>query len=718
MELLENLNEQQRAAVTATEGYVRLTAGAGSGKTRTLAHRYAYISEYLGVSPAHILCVTFTNKAAAEMRKRIRKLTGDNGAGMVCTFHGFCHRVLKEDIHVLGFPTTFLVMDTEDQKLTARSVMEQLGLKLQDKRVKHILDDIISPRKGDSLSYIGLVSNTDGSALEQCALNASTEEDAIFYRYLYEQKKSFALDYDDLIYYVLYIFQLRPDILKKWQDRLEYIMVDEFQDVDDSEYSLVMKLAGKHRNLFIVGDPDQTIYSWRGSKVDYIINFDKQFPSCTSLMLTTNYRSTPEIVAATNSLIEKNGFRLKKTLTAQRPGGAEVIYNHARCDEDEMRWIADRIEQHIERGESPSSIAVLYRAHHMTRLLEEELIKRSIPHRIYGNVAFYERAEVKDALCYLRMVSVGDDIAFRRVVNLPRRGFGKTRVEQLAQYAADRGLTLYEALKQLVEIGDPLVARTTLASFVSLIEGVRARAGELSICDAMEELMAGSGYESMLRENGDQDRLDNLAELRQAIIAFERDEGEVVTISDYLARVSMLSDADTPDNVDAVRMMTVHCAKGLEFPTVFVFGLSEGIFPGRRTNTRDKMEEERRLAYVAMTRAENVLYLSDSEGLAQSGSIKYPSRFIFDIDRSLIHYETELSSDLVDEARRHIETSDRKLDMQLLDVGDELAHPVFGKGRVLALDDGNNCYKVRFESGAERSISYLAPFLKKNGSSL
>ena len=427
------------------------------------------------------------------------------------------------------------------------------------------------------------------------------------------------------------------------------------------------------------------------------------------------HRSTSAIVNATNSLIEKNHYRLKKSLCAQRDGGAKVVYNHARSDNDEVLWIADRIEQHLKQNAKPSSMAILYRAHHMTRLLEEELIRRSIPHRIYGNVAFYERAEVKDILCYLRMVTNGDDIAFSRVVNLPRRRFGKSRLEQLKQYAQEHQLSLYDAAKHCIEINHPITSHTSIANFVELIERVKADYTNRSICDVVEELMTASGYETMLRENGDQDRLDNLAELRQSIIAFERDEGDLVTAADYLARVSMISDADTPDADDAVKLMTVHCAKGLEFPIVFVFGLSEGVFPSRRTNTRDKMEEERRLAYVAMTRAENILYLSDSEGLTQSGSIKYPSRFIFDIDKELLHYETELSIDLVDEAQRYIKTSDTKLDLAMLEVGDSLEHPVFGSGRVIAVDDKNNCYKVRFSGNMERSISFLAPFLKQKG---
>jgi len=710
--ILDGLNSEQRAAVTATEGYVRLIAGAGSGKTRTLTRRFAYITQTLGVSPANVLCVTFTNKAASEMRARIKELTGDSAAGMITTFHGFCNRVLKEDIHRISYPKTFIIMDTEDQKQMVRKVMEDMGLALKDYRIKHIVEDMIGPKKGAALNYVSLVASTDNNALEDCIAKCYKEDDEIFYRYLLEQKKSFALDFDDLIYFVLYIFSQHRPTLKKWQERLEYIMVDEFQDVDDTEYALVSQLAGTHHNLFIVGDPDQTIYTWRGAKVDYIMNFDQLNPGCQTLMLNSNYRSTPEIISVTNSLISHNRYRIEKQLEPVKAKGARVIYSHCRTDKEEAQWIGQHIENHHKCGLSYGSVAILYRAHHVSRFLEEELLSRNIPYRVYGGVGFYERREIKDALSYLRMLTSADDLAFTRIINTPRRGISRTKLGQLREYAESRGLSLYQALCRCVEEDSPIIARTKSAHFIEMIEMLRECVNENSVVFLLEQLMANSGYERMLRIDGDQDRLDNLAELKQAISLYEQAEGETVTVGDYLNAVTLMTAADEPENTDAVKLMTVHAAKGLEFPVVFCCELCEGIFPSRRTNTRDKMEEERRLAYVALTRAEDVLYITDSEGLTLDGSIKYPSRFVFDIDRELIDYTVELSEDLIQQANAVIERDEGTLDIVLLKTGDHLLHPVFGEGEIIERNEKNSCYVVHFENGKTRSISFSADFLK------
>lgn len=704
--VLEGLNDQQLAAVKATEGYVRLIAGAGSGKTRTLTRRFAYITEGLGISPANILCVTFTNKAASEMRGRIKKLCGDSAAGMITTFHGFCVRVLKEDIHKIGYPKSFMIMDREDQKQAVRKVMEDMGLALQDYKIKQLLDDMISPKKGDSLNYIDLVANTETQALEECVANACTENDEIFYRYLLEQKKSFALDFDDLIYYVLYIFNISKSVLRKWQSLLQYIMVDEFQDVDDSEFSLVSKLSGINHNLFIVGDPDQTIYSWRGSKVDYIMNFDKIFPGTQTLMLNVNYRSTPQLVSVTNSLISKNKYRIDKELTAVKPDGAIAVYNHARTDREEAEWISARIMEQIANGRRYSDMAILYRAHFISRSIEEELLKRNIPYRVYGGIGFYERREIKDALCYLRMLVSADDMAFIRIVNTPRRGISRTKLGQLKEYAAQNGLSLYSALRECVVVESPIVARTKAAQFIGMIDELRESADERSVFELLEDILTQSGYEKMLRCDGDQERLDNLSELKQAVAQYEKDEGELVTVGDYLAAVTLMTDADEPESTDSVKLMTVHSAKGLEFPVVFACELCEGVFPSRRTNTRDKMEEERRLAYVALTRAEDHLYISDSEGLALDGSVKYPSRFIFDVDKELLYYTVELSDDLVQMAGEVIVKSEQLLDCPTLNKGDKYVHPVFGEGVVRERDDKNGCYVIVFPGDKIRNIRF------------
>lgn len=711
--ILEGLNKQQLEAVTTTEGFVRVIAGAGSGKTRTLTRRYAYIADELGISTANILCLTFTNKAAAEMKKRIRQMIGDSDTGLIGTFHSFCRRMLSEDIHTIGYPSTFMVMDREDQKLMLRQVMESMGLSLQDHKISSIVNDIIGPKKGASLNYVALLANTDGSALQNAITTASSERDEIFYRYLLEQRKCFALDFDDLIYFALYILGISWEICDKWQRRLQYIMVDEFQDVDDAEYALVKKLSAHHKNLFIVGDPDQTIYTWRGANVANILEFDKVFPNVKNIMLTTNYRSSPQIVAASNSLISKNRYRMEKELTAVRPTGAIAVFNHTGSERDEAIFIANEIEKHIENGVSPHSIAVLYRAHYLSREIEEQLLKKDIKYRIYGGVGFYERMEIKDVLSYLRMICIGDDLSFARVINTPRRGISKTKLGQLKEYAEQNNISLYDALCRCVEEDSPIVARTRASKFIELITTLRVGFEERSISDLLEEVLALSGYEQMLRNDGDGERLDNLAELKQSIAQYEHDEGELMSLYDYLSHVTLMTTGDDPDSTEAVRLMTIHASKGLEFPVVFLCGLSEGVFPGRKTNTRDKMEEERRLAYVAMTRAENVLYLTDSEGMGLDSNMKYPSRFIFDIERDLLQYTVELSEELTELAKGHIMTDERKLDIILLPAGTEINHPTLGKGKIIAVAPSDSCYIVRFESGIERNISFTAGFLNK-----
>lgn len=711
--ILEGLNGSQRQAVMTTEGYVRLIAGAGSGKTRTLTHRYAYIADTLGISTTNILCVTYTNKAAAEMKKRIRQLIGDSDTGLIGTFHSFCRRMLSEDIHAIGYPSSFMVMDREDEKQMLRQVMEDMGLGLQDHKIKRIMDDIIGPKKGASLNYVALLANTDGTALERSIAQAASERDEIFYRYLREQRKCFALDFDDLIYFTLYILGISWEICDKWQQRLQYIMVDEFQDVDDAEYALVKRLSAHHKNLFIVGDPDQTIYSWRGANVANIMDFDKVFPTATTLMLTENYRSSPQIVAVSNSLIEKNRYRMKKELRAMRPTGAIAVYNHTGSEAEEAQFVASEIKRHIEGGVPAHDIAVLYRAHYLSRSLEEQFIKQKLPYRIYGGVGFYERMEVKDVLCYLRMICTGDDLAFARVINTPRRGISKTKLGQLREYANAHHLTLYQALCRCVEKGSPIVERTKAAQFIELISDLRDGFEDISITKLLEKVMTNSGYEQMLRNDGDSERLDNLAELKQSIAEYEKGEGEAMGLYDYLSHVTLLTTGDDPDSTEAVRLMTIHAAKGLEFPVVFVCGLSEGVFPSRRTDTRDKMEEERRLAYVAVTRAENVLYLTDAEGFGLDSNMKYPSRFIFDIEKDLLQYTVELSAELVESCRSFVESSERRLDVKLLSIGETIAHPTLGEGRIVAVDTQNSCYIVNFTaSGAQRNISFSAGFLQ------
>ncbi len=705
MDLLEGLNQEQRQAVMTTEGYVRVIAGAGSGKTRALTHRFAYLVNELGISTSNILCVTFTNKAANEMKRRIRSMIGDNDTGYISTFHGFCVQVLKEDIHVLHYPKNFIILDTEDVNSILHTIFEDMGLNSRNVTFPTLID-MFTQRKNRE-PYILELLNTDHEELKDKIRHARSREDAIFYRYLYEQKKCFALDFDDLINFVLYIFEQHEDIRSKWQQRLEYIMVDEFQDVNVRQYRLAQILSDYHHNLFIVGDPDQTIYSWRGARVEYILNFDKEYPTANTIIMDKNYRSTPNIINASNSLITKNKKRLDKKLVAVNRTEIPVIYHHARTTGEEAAWIADQITTIVESGRRLRDIAILYRSHFISRSFEEVFIKQKIQYTIYSGIEFYKRKEIKDVLCYLRMAVYGDDISFARIVNLPKRNIGEKRMAFLKEYAELNNCTLYQALQQNQK--EELFAKTQATAFIQLIEKQKAVYETMKLSELLSDILNESGYEALLRTNGEQERLDNLAELKQSIFEYERDAGEECSLTDYLDRISLYTNLDQKEKSDAVQMMTIHNAKGLEFPYVFVCGLNEGIFPSKHVDTEDKLEEERRLAYVAYTRAENALFLSDAEGINYDGSYRYPSRFIFNVEKAYLNYTVELEERLVGDASFYIEQNERKLTgvNTRYQIGDVIRHSVFGMGRIVGINEEISSYIIQFDTmETTRSISF------------
>ena len=705
MELLEGLNEEQRQAVTTTEGYVRVIAGAGSGKTRALTHRFAYLVNELGISTSNILCVTFTNKAANEMKRRIRSMIGDNDTGYISTFHGFCVQVLKEDIHVLQYPKNFIILDTEDVNSVLHTIFEDMGLNSKNFTFPTLID-MITDRKNRE-DYLKDILNTDHEELKDKFRHAKNQQDAIFYRYLYEQKKCFALDFDDLINFVLYIFEHYEDIRSKWQQRLEYIMVDEFQDVNVRQYRLTQILSDYHHNLFIVGDPDQTIYSWRGARVEYILNFDQEYPSAGTIIMDKNYRSTPNIVNASNSLITKNKKRMEKQLIAMNQTEIPVIYNHAKTTGQEAEWIAEQIMTLIGSGRKLRDIAILYRSHFISRSFEEVFIKKNIQYTIYSGIEFYKRKEIKDVLCYLRMIANSDDISFTRIVNLPKRNIGERRMAFLKEYAEKNNCSLWQALQQNLE--HELLTKTQAKAFLHLIEKYQAVYEKMKLSELLTNVLNESGYEALLRTNGEQDRLDNLAELKQSIFEYERDAGEECSLPDYLDRISLYTNLDQKEQNDAVQLMTIHNAKGLEFPYVFVCGLNEGIFPSKHVDTKDKLEEERRLAYVAYTRAERALFLSDAEGVNYDGSYRYPSRFIFNVEKAYLNYTVELEERLIGDAGFYIEQNERKLEGNTirLQVGDIIRHSVFGRGTIVGINDEISSYIIQFDSmETTRSISF------------
>ena len=698
---LEKLNSAQREAVTCTEGYVRVVAGAGSGKTRALSTRFAWLVNDLGILPGHILCVTFTNRAANEMRERIHRMTGDRDTGYINTFHGFCVNFLKEESYAIHYPKNFIVLDNGDIDGMLDVIYAEAGLTMRDMTYGNARDMFEMIKLVEKPDYYLDLLDLSLDELRKKYLSAKRVKDILFYGYLYMEKKCFGLDYNDLIKCTLHILREREEIRDKWQQRLEYIMIEEFQDIDPPQYELMEELCGKHGNLFVVGDPDQTIYTWRGADIRYLLDFAKKFTPCRTVMMMENYRSSPEILAAANSLISRNRNRLKKEMIPTLPGRAKPEVFHGKSGEDEAAWIAARIAGLHEAGVPYTDITVLYRAHYVSRNIEDAFLKAQIPYNIYSGVQFFQRAEVKDALAYLRMVAVGDDPAFRRVVNVPRRNIGRTRMKYLEALAAERGCTLYEALE--ASLDDEQFKNTKARAFVSLVKSYRrdAAAGR-SVSDLLSAVLNESGYEKMLRTEGSQERLDNVAELKQAVWEYEQSAGEDVSAEGFLAQAALFTNLDTPDTKDKVRLMTVHAAKGLEFPHVFICGLNEGIFPSRKVRTIQAMEEERRLAFVALTRAMDGLYLTESEGKNHDGTFRYPSRFVLDIDAHLLDFREPLPESLVREARDHIAVNDALLteedaEQKYLSPGERVKHPVFGPGTVEEVDLEKSAYVVKFD---------------------
>ncbi len=709
---LSKLNAAQRAAVTTTEGFVRVIAGAGSGKTRALTYRFAYLVNDLGILPGNILCVTFTNKAANEMRQRIHNLTGDSDTGYINTFHGFCVSVLQEDSYAVQYPKSFLVLDNSDIDAMLRIIYEERGLSLRDMTFARARDMIEILKLFKRPDYYLDMLNMDLDALRQKYEQATSAQDIIFYGYLYQEKKCFGLDYNDLIIFTLHIFRQNEDIRLKWQKRLEYIMIDEFQDIDAIQYELMQALCGYHKNLFIVGDPDQTIYTWRGANVRYLLDFDRQFPGTKTIMMMENYRSTPQILAAANSLIGRNRTRIEKDLIPVLPSGESVLCHCGKTAEEEASWMAGEMRRlHEDESVPYRDMTVLYRAHYVTRPVEDVLLREKIPYAIYSGVPFFGRTEIKDALSYLRMIAYKDDLDFRRVVNSPKRNMGQRRMKFLEETAARESCTLYQALTR--HLDDEVFKGTKASAFVGLIETFAADYALRPVSEVLSAILNDSGYELTLRTEGAQERLDNLAELKQSVYEYETTCGEEAGLEHYLSHVALFTNADGAEAGDKVKLMTVHAAKGLEFPYVFLCGMNEGVFPSRRTRTLPAMEEERRLAFVAMTRAEKRLYLTEAEGRNLDGSPRYPSRFVLDIDPALLEYTDPPREGLIAEAREYIAGSERALpeggERDAFPVGTRVEHEVLGPGTVVEIDADKGALMVKFDAVATpRAISFRA----------
>ena len=709
MDILDRLNRSQTEAVTATEGYIRVIAGAGSGKTRALSHRFAFLVNEIGILPGNILCVTFTNKSANEMRQRIHNLTGDNDTGYINTFHGVCVSVLQEESYAVQYPKSFLVLDNSDIDSMLKIIYEERGLTLRNMTFSSARDMIEIRKLYKEPEYYQDMITMSIDQIYEKYMQATETSEIIFYGYLYQEKKCFGLDYNDLIKFTLYIFENNEEIKQKWQKRLEYIMIDEFQDIDDLQYRLMCVLCGYHKNLFIVGDPDQTIYTWRGANVKYLLDFHRNFPDVQTIMMMENYRSTPEILRVANSLISKNLLRMKKDLIPTLPSGGSVICCHGENQEKEALWMAEQIKILKEKGVPYKDITILYRAHYLTRSIEQVFLKEEIPYTIYSGVQFFGRMEIKDALSYLRMIAYRDDLSFLRIANVPKRNLGERRMKFIQEYAGENSCSLYEALCR--NLDQDIFKGTKAGEFVQLIESFAANYQDRPVSEILSAVLDLSGYERMLRTEGNQERLDNLAELKQSVYEYETTCGEEAMLEHYLAHVALFSNSDAQPEHDKVKLMTVHTSKGLEFPYVFLCGMNEGIFPSRKTKTREGMEEERRLAFVAMTRAKKRLYLSEAKGRNLDGSPRYPSRFILDIDQNLLEYDRKPEEGLIKEAREYIELSSRYL---LTDeapshypIGQKILHKIFGPGTIVDVDTEKSAYAILFD-GMEtpRTISF------------
>nr|WP_053217289.1 DNA helicase PcrA [Virgibacillus senegalensis] len=638
-DLLKGLNKEQRRAVTHTEGPLLIMAGAGSGKTRALTHRIAYLLGEKEVSPRSILAITFTNKAAREMKERVYQLVGPEGANIwVSTFHSMCVRILRRDIDRIGINSNFSILDSSDQLSVIKQILKDLN---------------IDPKKFEPRAMLGAISSAKNELItpeeySKTVGNFYEKQTAeVYERYQKTLRKNQSLDFDDLIMQTINLFDRVPEVLEYYQRRFQYIHVDEYQDTNHAQYYLVKQLADRYQNLCVVGDSDQSIYRWRGADIQNILSFEKDYPNATTVMLEQNYRSTKSILDAANTVIKNNSGRKPKNLWTENNEGSKIRYYQAATEQDEGLFVADKVEEFIASGDyTYKDIAVLYRTNAQSRSIEETFVKANIPYQIVGGTKFYDRKEIKDMLAYLRLIAnPDDDLSFARVVNEPKRGVGKTSLEKLQAYAAEHGISLYTAVQEVDFTGVSAKAAKSLAEFGGLIRNWTQQQEFLSATDMVEQVLKGTGYEEMLRNERSieaQSRLENLEEFKTVTKHFE-ENSEDKTLIAFLTDLALIADIDRVDDDpmgdNKIVLMTLHAAKGLEFPVVFLIGMEENVFPHSRSiMDEEEMEEERRLAYVGITRAEKQLFLTHAKMRTLFGrtNMNPVSRFINEIPEELV----------------------------------------------------------------------------------
>ena len=743
MSIYDKLNEPQREAVYHTDGPLLILAGAGSGKTRVLTHRIAYLIEERNVNPWNILAITFTNKAAGEMRERVDSLVGFGSESIwVSTFHSMCVRILRRFIDRLGYDNRFTIYDTDDQKTLMKEVCKKVAIDTKVFKERSLMS-AISSAKNELILPDEFELNAGGDF-------AKLKIAKVYREYEAQLKANNALDFDDLLVKTVQLLQTQPDVLENYQERFRYIMVDEYQDTNTVQFQLVRLLAGKYRNLCVVGDDDQSIYKFRGANIRNILDFEHEFSDACVIKLEQNYRSTGNILNAANRVIANNKGRKEKTLWTANGEGELVHLRQFDTGYDEADFIAEDIKKEVRAGASYNDHAVLYRTNAQSRLLEEKFVAMNVPYKIVGGVNFYARREIKDLLAYLKTIDNGmDDIAVRRIINVPKRGIGLTTINRIQESAAERGLGFYETLMAPELI--PGIGRSAakLDSFAALIEYFKGLTGQMSITDLLREVIEKTGYMESLDSEDKEDaqaRKENIDELINKAAAYEEaaeDRDEPATLSAFLEEVALVADIDSLDEEqDYVVLMTLHSAKGLEFPHVYLAGMEDGLFPSYMTITsddRDDLEEERRLCYVGITRAKERLTITGARMRMMRGETQYHgiSRFVKEIPEDLIQgntWEPKPKDDFFSErpmsnrqkmrnmkktplaAQTYQVAKDfgTKIQKNSLDYGegDRVKHVKFGEGTVVQINDGGRDFEVTVEFDGAGRKKMFASFAK------
>lgn len=737
MSIYDTLNAEQREAVFHTEGPLLILAGAGSGKTRVLTHRIAYLIEEKGINPWNILAITFTNKAAGEMRERVDDIVGFGSESIwVSTFHSTCVRILRRHIDRLGYDNNFTIYDSDDQKTLMKDVCKLLQIDTKTYRERTILS-AISSAKDEMVTPEEYELNAYGDFSKKKIAEAYKE-------YERQLKANNALDFDDLLVKTVQLFQTQPEILEYYQDRFRYIMVDEYQDTNTVQFKLISLLAAKYKNLCVVGDDDQSIYKFRGANIQNILSFEKEFEDTKVIKLEQNYRSTSTILDAANAVIKNNVGRKAKSLWTENGGGEKIQFRQFDTAYDEAEYIVGDIRERVDNGKAAyCDHAVLYRTNAQSRLFEEKMITANIPYKIVGGVNFYARKEIKDLLAYLKTIDNGkDDLAVRRIINVPKRGIGLTTVNRITEAAQQRGISFYEALCSADLVPGLGRSISKLESFAAMIEYFRKEAEHLSITELMEEILTETGYVEELKAEGEEEaeaRLQNIDEFLNKIAAYEEScEEELPTLSGFLEEVALVADIDSLDEEsDYVVLMTLHSAKGLEFPYVYLAGMEDGIFPSYMTITADdptEIEEERRLCYVGITRAKKELAMTCARRRMIRGETQYNkmSRFLKEVPPQLLSTGKIVEKEELElpkqnsyvQAKQSFQAKPFMISKPVQQfgvksgeglsygVGDRVRHMKFGEGTVTAITEGGRDYEVSVDFDSAGTKKMFASFAK------